>query len=119
LIILTEAFVEELIIEDVGEHLVAHGARFSFHGSQHYAKATKEIIVCTGSVQSPQLLEISGIGNPSILKTAGIETKFSNPNLGENLQDHMSEFICWIFSILLVSLKMNKFDLPNSDDNDL
>jgi hypothetical protein len=53
LIILTEAFVEELSIEDVGEELVAQGARFSYYGSQHYAKATKEVIVCAGSVQSP------------------------------------------------------------------
>ena len=38
---------------------------------------------------SPQLLELSGIGNPTVLKDAGIECKVSNPNVGENLQEHM------------------------------
>lgn len=93
LVILTEAFVEELSIEQVSGEWIAQGARFCHSGAEHYAKATKEVIVCAGSVQSPQLLEISGIGNADILANAGIIVKFSNSNVGENLQDHMSEFL--------------------------
>jgi choline dehydrogenase-like flavoprotein len=93
LVILTEAFVEELRIGQVGGEWIAQGARFCHSGAEHYAEATKEVIVCAGSVQSPQLLEISGIGNADILANAGINVKFSNPNVGENLQDHMSEFL--------------------------
>jgi choline dehydrogenase-like flavoprotein len=48
-----------------------------------------EVILSAGSVQSPQLLELSGIGNPEILKAAGIDVKVENPNVGENLQEHM------------------------------
>lgn len=47
------------------------------------------MILCGGSVSSPQLLELSGIGDPSILKSAGIDCKVPNPNVGENLQEHM------------------------------
>jgi choline dehydrogenase-like flavoprotein len=49
------------------------------------------VILCAGSVQSPQLLEVSGVGDPAILKAAGAEVKFANPNVGENLQEHMSK----------------------------
>jgi choline dehydrogenase-like flavoprotein len=53
-------------------------------------KASKEVILSCGSVQSPQLLELSGIGNHEILNAAGINVKVNNPNVGENLQEHMS-----------------------------
>ena len=49
-----------------------------------------EVILCAGSVQSPQLLELSGIGSPKVLEAAGIEVKIENPAVGENLQEHMS-----------------------------
>jgi choline dehydrogenase-like flavoprotein len=39
-------------------------------------------------IQSPQILELSGIGSSSLLKKHGIETIINNPNVGENLQDH-------------------------------
>lgn len=60
-------------------------------GEEHVVKTEKEVIVSAGSVQSPQLLELSGIGNPTILKAAGIDIKVPNPSVGENLQEHMSE----------------------------
>ena len=56
-------------------------------------RACEEVIVSAGSVQSPQLLELSGIGNQAILQNAGITVKIDNPNVGENLQEHMSKFI--------------------------
>ncbi|KAI4265317.1 MAG: hypothetical protein L6R35_007137, partial [Caloplaca aegaea] len=45
--------------------------------------------------QSPQLLELSGIGDPAVLSAAGIETRVANPNVGENLQDHMSTMMVY------------------------
>jgi choline dehydrogenase-like flavoprotein len=89
--VLTEAVVEEIIIERVGESWTANGARFSHGTKVYHTKASKEVILCAGSVQSPQLLELSGIGNPAVLHPAGIEVKFANPNVGENLQEHMSK----------------------------
>ncbi|EKG20064.1 Glucose-methanol-choline oxidoreductase [Macrophomina phaseolina MS6] len=51
--------------------------------------AAKEVILSAGSLLTPPLLEASGIGNSSILSSAGIETLVDLPGVGENLQDHM------------------------------
>jgi choline dehydrogenase-like flavoprotein len=42
-----------------------------------------------GSIQSPKMLGLSGIGNVKLLKAHGIEVLIGNPNMGENLQDHL------------------------------
>jgi choline dehydrogenase len=47
------------------------------------------VIVCAGAVQSPQLLQLSGIGDPDALKALGIDVKAASPNVGKNLQDHL------------------------------
>ncbi|KAJ3035804.1 hypothetical protein HDV00_003384 [Rhizophlyctis rosea] len=51
--------------------------------------ANKEVILTSGSLQSPGLLELSGIGSPSLLKSLNIPVLYANPNVGENLQDHI------------------------------
>jgi choline dehydrogenase len=53
------------------------------------------VILCAGSVQSPQLLELSGIGDPAVLKAHGIEVRHANPQVGENLQDHQGINYTW------------------------
>ncbi|MCJ1266941.1 hypothetical protein MMC22_006826 [Lobaria immixta] len=89
LVLLTEAFVREVVLQRVEGEWVAKGARF-VHGNEEYVVHTEgEVIICAGSVQSPQLLELSGIGNPRVLQAAGIDVKVDNPNVGENLQDHL------------------------------
>ena len=88
--LLTEAFVQEVILEEEDGQWVAKGVRF-IHGGEEYTVSTEgEVIICAGSVQSPQLLELSGIGSPEVLKAAGIDVKVDNPAVGENLQEHMS-----------------------------
>lgn len=52
-------------------------------------KAKKEVILSAGSVQTPALLEVSGIGNKSIVQAAGIESVLDLPGVGENFQDHL------------------------------
>ncbi|EMC95799.1 hypothetical protein BAUCODRAFT_504235 [Baudoinia panamericana UAMH 10762] len=51
--------------------------------------ARKEVILSAGSIQSPQLLELSGIGNATILSAAGIQPQVDLPGVGTNLQDHI------------------------------
>lgn len=51
--------------------------------------ANKEVIVSAGAIQSPQILMLSGIGNPHYLKTFGIELQRNLPGVGKNLQDHI------------------------------
>lgn len=88
--LLTEALVQEVVLEEEDGQWVAKGVRFTYGGEEYVVKTDGEVIICAGSVQSPQLLELSGIGNSEVLKAAGIDVKISNPAVGENLQDHMS-----------------------------
>jgi len=51
----------------------------------HDIKARKEVVVCAGAVETPLLLERSGIGRPDVLRALGIETRVESPNVGERL----------------------------------
>ncbi|MGC4035449.1 MAG: choline dehydrogenase [Chitinophagaceae bacterium] len=52
-----------------------------------------EVICCGGAINSPQLLQLSGIGNPETLKSAGVQVLHDLPGVGENLQDHLEVYI--------------------------
>jgi choline dehydrogenase len=58
-------------------------------GASQKVFARKEVILCAGAFQSPQLLMLSGIGEPEELKRAGIDVKLALPGVGKNLQDHL------------------------------
>ncbi|MFL5288211.1 MAG: GMC family oxidoreductase [Rhodopila sp.] len=66
------------------------GVRYTVGGQVHEARAGREVIVSAGSINSPQLLELSGIGNPDVLQAVGIEVKHALKGVGENLRDHYS-----------------------------
>jgi len=53
------------------------------------ARARREVIIASGAIQSPQLLELSGIGNGDVLQRAGIPVRHHLPGVGENLRDHL------------------------------
>ena len=94
LIVLTEVHTQEIIFRNrhKSADLVATGVRFTNpEGLEFTARCTKEVIVCGGAVGSPQLLELSGIGNADILRSAGVTPKLDNASVGENLQEHMSK----------------------------
>ena len=52
-------------------------------------RADREVILSAGAVQSPQILQLSGVGDPEVLKRHGIETKVKSTGVGSNLQDHL------------------------------
>jgi choline dehydrogenase len=69
----------------------AVGARYSHRGrrdSSLAVRARREMILCGGAYNSPQLLELSGVGSPEILRANGIDVVHSLPGVGEGLQDH-------------------------------
>ncbi|KAJ3755386.1 alcohol oxidase [Lentinula raphanica] len=68
---------------------VATGVEFVSNNKTYTAMAKKDVILSAGTIQSPQLLELSGIGNSSILKHVGIEPLVDLPEVGENMQDHV------------------------------
>ncbi|KAF2763890.1 FAD/NAD(P)-binding domain-containing protein [Teratosphaeria nubilosa] len=61
----------------------ATGVDFTFGGKRHSVKATREVIVSCGALQTPQILELSGIGDPEVLRKAGVEVKVENRGVGE------------------------------------
>ena len=64
-------------------------------GKEEEALAAREVVLCGGSINSPQLLELSGIGRPEVLGEHGIETAHELPGVGENLIDHMAPRVVW------------------------
>jgi choline dehydrogenase len=66
----------------------ATGVTWTTNEKSYGAKAKREIILCAGSIQSPQILQLSGIGPASVLKEQGISVIVDSPEVGENLQDH-------------------------------
>ncbi|MFC7225804.1 choline dehydrogenase [Salinirubellus salinus] len=84
----TGAQVTEVTIEDG----VAAGVEYEQDGRRRSASASEEVIVSAGAVNSPQLLMLSGIGDPEHLAEHGIETQVESPGVGRNLQDHLFAF---------------------------
>ncbi|MFT6878279.1 MAG: choline dehydrogenase [Granulosicoccus sp.] len=67
----------------------ASGVSYHKQGQIHKVTAGSEVILCGGSVQSPQLLQLSGIGPAALLQKHGIQVRHDAPDVGENLQDHI------------------------------
>ncbi|QIX25206.1 choline dehydrogenase [Nocardioides sp. JQ2195] len=84
----TYAFVSGLRFE--GSRVV--GVDWSRARSKHTAYAG-EVILCGGSINSPQLLQLAGIGNAAELEALGITPRHDLPGVGENLQDHLEVYI--------------------------
>ncbi len=81
----TDAHAIGLIFE--GRRAV--GLRFLQNGIVREARAGREVIVSAGALQSPQLLQLSGIGPADLLQQHGIAVVHDLPGVGENLQDHL------------------------------
>jgi choline dehydrogenase len=67
----------------------ATGVVYRQGGRDVAVKARREVIVAAGSLQSPQLLQLSGVGAPDLLQRFGIAVVHALPGVGENLQDHL------------------------------
>ncbi len=85
LIVQTGAFVRRILVEN-GE---AIGVEYSIGNELRVANVGREVILSAGAIQSPQLLELSGIGDSNHLKSLGISTVTHLPGVGENLRDHL------------------------------
>ncbi|MCW8207760.1 choline dehydrogenase [Verminephrobacter aporrectodeae subsp. tuberculatae] len=71
----------------------AVGVAALMHGRHHSWRARREVLVCSGAIASPQLLQRSGVGNADALRALGIEPVAHLPGVGENLQDHLELYI--------------------------
>ncbi len=91
LTIQANALTESLVLD--GKRCI--GVRYTVNGRKREASATREVVVSTGSINSPQLLELSGIGRAEVLKQHGIEVRHELNGVGENLRDHYSPRMRW------------------------
>ena len=81
----TDAQVTKVLFE--GKKAV--GVRYRKNETLSEIRTTREVILCAGAIQSPQLLQLSGIGPASLLKEFGIPVVHDLAGVGENLQDHL------------------------------
>ena len=83
--VITKAETERLVIE--GRRVT--GVLFRHKGKLVQANASAEVLLAAGAINSPKLLELSGIGNPDLLRGLGLDVTLDLPAVGENLQDHL------------------------------
>ena len=81
-------------------HVILNGTRavgvgYVQNGQKHEARANGEVILAAGAVQSPQLLELSGIGRPDLLAAHGITVRHALMGVGENYRDHYASRMSW------------------------
>jgi choline dehydrogenase len=69
--------------------LCCTGAEIVRDGETVYVEATREVVLSAGSIGSPQILQLSGIGPSSLLKKVGVDVIQHTPGVGANLQDHL------------------------------
>ena len=85
LTIVTGALVTKVVLEDK----VAKGVEYVVNGKTETARTSNEVILSAGSIGSPHILQLSGIGDSEALAKAGIDVKHHLPGVGQNLQDHL------------------------------
>jgi len=83
--VITQAQVTRILFAD----RVANGVEYIRNGQTRQLKANREVIVSAGAINSPQLLQLSGIGDARLLQNFGIEPLHQLPGVGRNLQDHI------------------------------
>ncbi|GLQ32193.1 choline dehydrogenase [Litoribrevibacter albus] len=97
LTVITHALVHKVLLENksglenkaAGEGKAAVGVKYEHKGSVEEVRCSKEVILSAGSVGSPHILQLSGIGNKAVLEKAGVQVTHELPGVGENLQDHL------------------------------
>lgn len=85
LVVRTHALVHRVVLQ--GSRCT--GVEYMWKGQRRIANARAEVVLCAGAIQSPQLLELSGIGQRAHLESLGIQVRHDLPAVGENMSDHL------------------------------
>jgi choline dehydrogenase len=83
--VITKALVTRILLDGV----TATGIEFIRNGKCERVEADGEVILAAGAINTPQLLQLSGIGPSDLLRNLGIKVQIESANVGENLQDHL------------------------------
>ncbi|MBS4080644.1 MULTISPECIES: choline dehydrogenase [Pseudomonas] len=89
LTVITHAMTRQILLD--GKRAV--GVSYDHNGQTHEVYCRREVVVSSGPIGSPHLLQRSGIGPADVLRKAGIEVRHDLPGVGENLQDHAEVYI--------------------------
>ncbi|HEX3922170.1 MAG TPA: choline dehydrogenase [Streptosporangiaceae bacterium] len=85
----TRAFVTRILFEGTR----STGVEFIHNAARPQRVSATEVILCGGAINSPQLLQLSGVGNAADLASAGVDVVHDLPGVGENLQDHLEVYV--------------------------
>ena len=91
LTVLTHARATRILMEGKRATAVA----FRQGRKERQVQARREVILCGGAFNSPQLLQLSGIGHPEDIQSHGIAMQHELPGVGRNLQDHLDFILAW------------------------
>lgn len=87
LTVITQAHAKELSFD--GKRAIGVVYKHKGRGRDIPVKARREVLLCSGALKTPQLLQLSGIGDPEDLAPHGIKLRHVLPGVGKNLQDHL------------------------------
>ncbi|MFQ5785980.1 MAG: choline dehydrogenase [Alphaproteobacteria bacterium] len=87
--LLKGAFVRRIVFD--GQRAV--GVEYERAGRIGQARARREVILAAGSINSPKILQLSGVGDGALLQDAGVDTLVHRPGVGENLHDHLEIYV--------------------------
>ncbi|THH06075.1 hypothetical protein EW146_g9725, partial [Bondarzewia mesenterica] len=113
LVVLPQAQATRVLFDSTASPVVATGVEYFANGSKYTAHASQEVVLSAGSLQTPQLLELSGIGDATLLKKFGIHTVVDLPAVGENLPSTFETTDEWATSDLFrdPALRAKEMDL--------
>ncbi|KAF2097109.1 alcohol oxidase [Rhizodiscina lignyota] len=87
--VLTEAHATKILLKSEGNEAEATGVEFIHGGKTYQVHTSHEVVLSSGVIQTPQLLELSGVGDPAILEKVGVKCIVENDKVGANFQDHV------------------------------
>ncbi len=99
LAITTDAQTERVMLDGTR----CTGVVYSRGGKRTEVRAGREVILCAGAIASPQILELSGIGDPDVLRPCGVQVRHELPAVGANFRDHLMVRAQWRLSASGVS----------------
>jgi choline dehydrogenase len=89
LTVATRAFATRILMESRGGRHRALGLEYLHNGQKRRVHAMRETILAAGAINSPKLMQLSGLGPARLLNNLGIDHRLDLPGVGENLQDHL------------------------------
>ncbi|PWJ27111.1 choline oxidase [Branchiibius hedensis] len=92
--VLTGLRATQIVLSDDGGRATGVRVR-SADGVTTTLSATREVVLCAGAIDTPRLLQLSGIGPRDVLKAAGVPVRHELPGVGANLQDHVEGLVVW------------------------